>query len=320
MREVVLASTRWVSRSAALRRDPLSDHPADRQPAEREGLHAERIGDRQRIAAELLDAVLAGRRIARAVPAQVVAQHLEMPLEIRGLRIPHAVVEPERMRQHHDRTPCRRRSGGNSDEHRQRDNEGHGRSTLPDRSSSQRPQRLGGAEIALRAIDAVEQIAGGTAVSPATPAARRRTAAATPAALRDGLARPAAARCRGRATAPAASPRARRKMVPPVASRFAPHPLPDRRSRPSIGVGQRAHRRSRRLHGRADDRPLGLAAAGAPLVLLRSSRSGTRQRAPASASPPPAPPRIPTGSASAASSTIRRPVRRLRRLRPASAG
>ena len=52
-------------------------------PQNAKRLHAERIGDRQRVPAQLLDAVFAGRRIAGAVAAQVVAQHLEVPLEIR---------------------------------------------------------------------------------------------------------------------------------------------------------------------------------------------------------------------------------------------
>ena len=41
-------------------RDPLAEHAADRQPAERERAHAERIGNADRIASELLEAVLAG--------------------------------------------------------------------------------------------------------------------------------------------------------------------------------------------------------------------------------------------------------------------
>ena len=100
-----MASTRWVSRSGALSAIHWPIMPPIDSPQNANVLHAERIGDRQRIPAELLEAVLAGRGVAGAVAAQVVAQHLDVPLEIGGLRIPHAVVEPERMRQHHHRTP-----------------------------------------------------------------------------------------------------------------------------------------------------------------------------------------------------------------------
>ena len=315
MRDVVLASTRCVSRSPRVRRDPLSDHPADRQPAEREGLHAERIGDRQRVPAELLDAVLAGRRIARAVAAQVVAQHLEMPLEIRGLRIPHAVVEPERMRQHHDRTP-RRAGQAVIVTNAVSDNEGHGRSTLPDRSAAtSAASRLRPGSSSGRSMSASRSP--GTASpsdarsTPANAAPLRRLSST---ASRDQPLRVVASQQRRQ-------PHHRPPGVDDAAGRLEVLPHSLRIDGEAFdGVGQRAHRRSGRLHGRGDDWPLGLAAAGAPFVLLdhrrqvrgHERRHARRRRQHHRASG--------RDSACAASSTIRHQVRRPRQLRPASTG
>ena len=311
MRGVVFASTRCVSRSGAAPQ-PLPDHPADRQPAERKRPQAERIGDRQRVAAELFDRVFAGRRIAGAVAAQVVAQHLEVPLEIRGLRIPHPVVEPERVRQHHHRPAGRAGqavvvTNAVSDK-RAWSFYSSGRSAASVRIV------LGRAQIVARDVDVVQQ----TARGPRLPSvALSASANGTPlprlcaTALGHQLLRAVAAERRRQQ-----HHRALGEHRPPVASRFAAS-APDRRRGP------------RRRRQRATAAPVACTAAltighsaWMPPTRARApapSPSGTPPPAPASASPPPAPPRSPTGSASAASSTIRRPARQLHRLRPASA-
>ena len=63
---------------------------------------------------ELGDRVVAGGDARCPVPSRVVAQHLEVRQQIRRLRVPHAVVEAERMRQHEHRAARRRLRDGNS--------------------------------------------------------------------------------------------------------------------------------------------------------------------------------------------------------------
>ena len=60
------------------------------------------VGDRERIAAKLLDGVLTRGHLGCAVTANVITQHPEVLAEIGRLRIPHRVVLPERMREHDD--------------------------------------------------------------------------------------------------------------------------------------------------------------------------------------------------------------------------
>ena len=87
-----------------VRSEPLADHAAERQAAEREARHAARVGERQDILRELGDRVVAGGDARCPVPSRVVAQHLVVRQQIRRLRVPHAMVEAERMRQHEHRT------------------------------------------------------------------------------------------------------------------------------------------------------------------------------------------------------------------------
>ena len=83
---------------------PLPDHAAERQAAEREARQAAGVGDREDVVRQRLNRVVATGDRRRAVAAGVVAQDAEVRQQIGGLRVPHAVVEAERMRQH-DRRP-----------------------------------------------------------------------------------------------------------------------------------------------------------------------------------------------------------------------
>ena len=53
------------------------------------------IGDRQRVAAKLLDGVLTRGHVRGTVTANVVPEHPEVLAEIGRLRVPHRVVLPE---------------------------------------------------------------------------------------------------------------------------------------------------------------------------------------------------------------------------------
>ena len=74
-------------RSAALSASHCADHPSQGQTAEGEVLDVQTVGDRQRVAAKLLDRVLARGCVGRAVPAYVVPQDPEVLTEIRRLRV-----------------------------------------------------------------------------------------------------------------------------------------------------------------------------------------------------------------------------------------
>ena len=84
---------------AGVRGDPLADHPTERQPDPGDTIEPEPIEQRERVAAEPLDGVVPGRCIAAAVAAMVVAQDPAPCGERRDLRVPHRVIEPQRMGQ-----------------------------------------------------------------------------------------------------------------------------------------------------------------------------------------------------------------------------
>ena len=78
-----------------MRSKPLADHSAQRQTAKREPIDAERIDERKRVGAELLDPVIAGCSGRGAVTPHVVTQDTEMRRQIGDLRIPHPVILSE---------------------------------------------------------------------------------------------------------------------------------------------------------------------------------------------------------------------------------
>ena len=88
-----------------MHRKPLTHHPSQRQPAVRELLDAERIDQCQHVAAQLLDRVVARHRGRSAVSARVEAKHPEVRCQGLNLRVPHPVIETQRMRQHQDGFP-----------------------------------------------------------------------------------------------------------------------------------------------------------------------------------------------------------------------
>ena len=79
--------------------EPLPDHAAERQTAPGDTRQAEAVEERERVAAEPLDRVVPERHARCAVAAQVVAHDTEVVLQIRDLRVPLSVVEPERVRE-----------------------------------------------------------------------------------------------------------------------------------------------------------------------------------------------------------------------------
>jgi hypothetical protein len=79
--------------------EPLRNHSAKRQAAEREPFDPERICERQHVLSELVDRILARRHGGCAVTADVVAHHAEALRERGCLRVPHAVILAERVRQ-----------------------------------------------------------------------------------------------------------------------------------------------------------------------------------------------------------------------------
>ena len=76
MRGEVFASTRRKP-IAGVRGQPLADHPAERHAAPCHAIEPEPIQQGERVAAEPFDRVVAGRRVAAAMAAQVVAQDAE---------------------------------------------------------------------------------------------------------------------------------------------------------------------------------------------------------------------------------------------------
>ena len=82
-----------------VRAEPLADHAAEREAAECEPGNAERVGEREHVRAELRDLVVAQGHAGGAVPADVVSHDAEMRGEIFDVRIPHAVVLAEGVRQ-----------------------------------------------------------------------------------------------------------------------------------------------------------------------------------------------------------------------------
>ena len=86
-----------------VRSEPLADHAAERESAERESLDAEFVGEREHVGGEHGNAVVARRRFGGSVAAQVAAQNTEVREEILRLPIPKAVIGAERMDEYHDR-------------------------------------------------------------------------------------------------------------------------------------------------------------------------------------------------------------------------
>src|SRR3974390_3354458 len=85
-----------------MRSDPLANGAAERQAAERKLRNPQRIGEAKHITAQLFNGVLTRRSVRGAVPARVVAQDLKAAEQIRHLRLPHAVVRANGMRQNQD--------------------------------------------------------------------------------------------------------------------------------------------------------------------------------------------------------------------------
>src|SRR5215472_8760950 len=73
------------------------------ESTQRESLNAERIGQRQHVAPQLLERVVARRHGGSAMPARVVTQHPKMLQQVRDLRSPHIVIATQGMREHQHR-------------------------------------------------------------------------------------------------------------------------------------------------------------------------------------------------------------------------
>ena len=81
-----------------IEREGLADHPADRQPDVVDPSEAERVEHRRDIAGEVLHRIVAGNRVAAAMPAHIEPQHAKPGLQQRRhLFSPAAAVRSQRM-------------------------------------------------------------------------------------------------------------------------------------------------------------------------------------------------------------------------------
>ena len=83
-------------------RQPLADHPSEREATKCELRDVECIRDGECVAGEELDAVIAGRDVARAMASEIVTERAKVRLEGVGLRVPLGVIAAERVREHQD--------------------------------------------------------------------------------------------------------------------------------------------------------------------------------------------------------------------------
>ena len=82
---------------------PLADESAERDAAVGESPDFERVGQRENIAAELVDRIVAVGRIGCSVASGVETKDAIVLQEVSRLRVPQAVIEAERMREHQRR-------------------------------------------------------------------------------------------------------------------------------------------------------------------------------------------------------------------------
>ncbi len=77
---------------------PLTDHAAHGEAAERGVLDRKRVEQTDDIPAQTFERVFARGHVGCAMAARVVAQHAKVVEQGWHLRVPHAVVDAERMR------------------------------------------------------------------------------------------------------------------------------------------------------------------------------------------------------------------------------